>query len=276
MYGLAVLFSESGINKEIYMRVLSGDRKKGVISRFVKTVLFLAVVLMATLWFAARTEGGRGFVESELSKRLGIKVTIESMRIGWPYVLVMDNLRTPEFEAAGTAGFSVVEARLGRSLQYWNIRLKQSIVRIKKDEEGSWKPGSAARLGDLKDAGIIDIVKLTDGLRKRVRLRVTKSNVEWLDRDGAVTAFARDVDFRMLPAYIDDRKFHYYVLNIYNSSGISLDSGRDMHWEWLTTAEVDYIELPGSSGAERKERDEQLQRSDESTEEVNGDSNDIE
>jgi len=235
------------------MRVLSGDRKKGFISGFIVWMTVLVVIVMVALWFAARSERGRVFVESNISKRLGMKVSIESMHIGLPYVLVVENLRTAEFEAAGTPGFSAAEVRLWRGFNYWNIKLKQLIMRLKDDEKGSWTPVQFVRLGDLKDADIPDIVRLTEDIRKKVRLRISNSNIEWLNESGAVIASAVNVDFRMLPVHIDERKMHYYLLNIYNASGITLNEGRDMHWEWLTTPKTDYIELPGRDNEENDE-----------------------
>ncbi len=229
------------------MKVLSGEKKSGVISRFLVITSVLVFIVMVALWFGARTDGGRELAESKLSNHFGMKVSIESMKIGFPYVLVMENLRTPGFEAAGSAGFSVTEVKLGlRGWKKYSLHLKQLIVRVQDDGDGNWKPDSIARLGDLKNAEIIDMVHLTDGLRKKVRLRIVNSNLGWLDVDGVEVAVARDVDFRMLPVKIDDRKMHYYVLDIYNADGIALDSGRNMHWEWLTTPKTDYIELPGS------------------------------
>jgi len=228
------------------MKVLAGEKKSGFISRFLTITFILVFILLVAVWFGARTDGGRDIAESKLSKHFGVDVSIESMRIGFPYVLVMENLRTLGFEAAGTAGFSVSEVELGRGFRYWNLHLKQLIVRVQDDGDGNWKPDSIARLGDLKNAEIIDMVHLTDSLRKKVRLRMVKSNMGWLDVDGVELATARDIDFKMLPVRIDDRRMHYYVLDIYNADGIALESGRDMHWEWLTTPKTDYIELPGS------------------------------
>jgi len=242
------------------MKVLAGDKKSGAISRFITVSLILLFIVMVTVWFGVRTDGGRDFAESKLSDHFGTGVSIESMRIGFPYVLVLDNLRTAGFEAAGTAGFSVAEVRLGlRGWKKYSLRLKQLIVRVQDDGDGNWKPASFARLGDLKDAEIVDMVHLTDSLRKKVSLRVVNSNIGWLDIDGVESAVARDIDFKMLPVRIDDRRMHYYVLDIYNANGIALDSGRDMHWEWLTTPKTDYIELPGrSEGHEVWDEDEEF------------------
>jgi len=235
------------------MKVLSGDKKSGAFSRFFVIIFLLVFILLVTLWFGARTDSGRDLVESKLSDHFGVEVSIESMRIGWPYVLVLDNLRTFGLEAAGTAGFSVYEVKLGWWGR-WNLCLKQLIVRVQDDGDGNWKPDSIARIGDVRDAKIIDIVHLTKNLRKKMRLRVVDSNIGWLDVDGVEIASARKVGFRMLPVHIDDRKMHYYVLDIHNAIGLALDGGRDMRWEWLTTPKTDYIELPGS-GKENDERE---------------------
>lgn len=227
------------------MKVLSGDRKRGAVSRFFAVTLLLLFILMVAIWFGARTDGGRDIAESKLTGYFGVDVSIESMKIGFPYVLVMENVRTAEFEGAGTPGFSVAEVKLWRGLKYWSLHLKQLIVRVKDDGAGNWKPDSLARLGDLKGAGIVDVVKATDSIRNKVRLRVENSDVGWLNEKGVELAVARDVDFRMLPVQIDDRKMHYYYLDIYKAEGLALVAGGNTHWEWLTTPKTDFIELPG-------------------------------
>jgi hypothetical protein len=171
------------------------------------------------------------------------------MKIGWPYTLVLENVRTKGFEAAGTAGFSAAEVKLGRGWQYWHLTLSQLIVRVKQDDKSIWQPLSLARLGDLKDSSLIKIVLLTSDLRNSVRLNITNSNMEWLQHDGLLLADARDIDFCLQPAKVGKRQLHYYFLSIYSYSGLALGQGRELHREWLTTSGVDYIELPGSSMA---------------------------
>jgi hypothetical protein len=80
-----------------------------------------------------------------------------------------------------------------------------------------------------------------------VRLRLLDSSIAWLDVDGREVASVRGVEFRMLPVRIEERRLHYFSLDIYQAVGIALAGGRDMRWEWLTTQELEYIELSSAS-----------------------------
>ena len=231
------------------MRVVSSGRRRGGLSRAFVIVVILIVIILTAIWFGVRSEGGRNLIESHLSKRLGLPVSVENTRIGLPYVLVLENIRTAEFEAAGTGGFSVAEARAGLRLfpWGWHLRLRQVMVRLKRDGESGWTPICLVRLGDLQQAGTRDIVRMTDGIRERVSLRVLDSTLAWLDADGHEIGSVRDVDFRMLPVRIEERRLHYFSLNIYDATGVAIASGRDLRYEWLTTQELEYIELSSAS-----------------------------
>ncbi len=225
------------------MRVIGGGTHRGALSRSLAVFLILVAIVLVAGWFAVRSDGARALIEEQVSKRLGTSVAIEKTRIGWPYVLVLENLRTPEFEAAGTAGFSAAEVRIGRDLHGWSLHLRQAIVRVMDEGDGQWVPECLARLGDLRDVHVRDIVRLTDDLRDKVSIRLTDSTLGWLNADGEELAAARDVNFRMLPVRIEKRRLHYFALDIYRTTGMAMGGSRDMHWEWLTTQELEYIEL---------------------------------
>jgi len=235
------------------MRVIGGGGHRGAISRFVVVVLILAVIVLVAGWFAVRSEGARGLIEEQVAKRLGTPVEIEKTRIGWPYVLVLENLRTPGFEAAGTPGFSAVEVRVGRGFRRWDLRLRQVILRVMDEGGGRWAPEYLARLGDLREVRAPDVVRATDGIRDKVEIRLTDSTLGWLDAEGAEVASVRDVNFSMLPVRIENRRLHYFSLDVYRATGVALGEGRDMHWEWLTTQELEYIELSSGSQAAQEE-----------------------
>jgi hypothetical protein len=235
------------------MRVVTSGGRSGTIFRFLVISFILLVIILTAGWFAVRSDGCRDLIESQLSKQLGLKVTIEQSRIGWPYVLVLENVRTPDFEAAGTPGFSVVEVRLGRRLREWSLILRQPILRVKEETPGSWEPAALARLADLNNARIADLVRATDGVRSKSRLKLRGGALAWLNADGAEIAGVRDVDFTLLPVRLGERRLHYYNLNIYRADGIALAQGRDLHWEWLTTRELEVIEIARESESVEQE-----------------------
>ncbi len=238
------------------MRVIGEGVRRGAVGSCVVVILILTAIVLVSGWFAGRSDGMRGLIEEHIAKRLGVPVAIESTRIGWPYVLVLENLRTPGFEAAGTAGFSAAEVRIG--IKGWrrrDLRLRQVIVRVMDEGDGQWAPACLARLGELRDAHARDVVRVTEGLRERFTIRLTDSALAWLGADGQEIASVRNVGFRMLPVRIEKRRLHYFALDVQRASGVALGAAHDMHWEWLTTQELAYIELSRGSRERRADQD---------------------
>ena len=120
----------------------------------------------------------------------------------------------------------------------------QLIVRVQEAEDGTVKPICFARLVALRTASMSEFVRLTDRLRsKQMRLCLRDSTLCWLNAEGEEIASVRDVDFCMTPASIERRPMHYFSLDIRSATGVALAEGHDLHWEWLTTQELAYIEL---------------------------------
>ncbi len=225
------------------MRVIS-TRRGARLSGVLLLLLFLAVLVLATGWFLARTEGARTLIAERLSDRLGVPVTIGESRIGWPYVLVLRAVATKGETAVDGAGFSVGTLRLGRRLRYWDLELRHVIVRVRRDEAGLWTPLAVARLADLREASASDITRLTGPVRRRLRLRVTDGALVWLDADGREEASLRDVRFQMEPVKLPERRaMTYYGLRVYAAAGGALGNARDLNWAWLTSVDKAYIEL---------------------------------
>ncbi len=223
------------------MRVIS-HRRGARFSGWVLLLVFLAALLLVTGWFVARTGGARDLLAKRISERLGETVTIEDSRIGWPYVLVLRNIQTSGFEAPGTPGVSIGEFRLGFRHFKWRAELRQVYLRVM-SEGGGWRPGFAARLADLKQASAHDLVRVSEKVRQRVWLQITGSTLSWLDADGRETASLRDVHFRMEPVRLPEQVVTYYGLRVYVATGGAFGNARELHWEWLTTDNADYIEL---------------------------------
>ena len=99
------------------MKVKTPGEGSGVVGRFIITVLIILVILLVTVFFAVRTRGGHDFVEDRLTKHFGVDMTVKRMRVGWPYALVLEELRTKDFDEEGAmSGFAAQEVRLGPSL----------------------------------------------------------------------------------------------------------------------------------------------------------------
>lgn len=225
------------------MRVIS-NRPGARISGLLLLLAFLVAGLLVTGWFVARTESCRRMLAERLSDRLGVKVTIGDSRIGWPYMLVLRDVASAGFSAAGTPGFAVGELRAGRRLRTWRLELRHPTVRVQRDAAGVWLPIAAARLADLRQASAVDVVRATAQLRHRLRLQIADGSLIWLDAEGREEASLRDIRFRMEPVKMpEQRDFTYYGLQIYTAAGGAMGNVRDLHWVWLTSGDRDYVEL---------------------------------
>ncbi len=225
------------------MRVIA-NRRGARLSGFLLLLGFVAVVVLVTGWFLARTQGARKLLAEQLSDRMGMPVTIGKSRIGWPYELVLRDVATADFAAAGTPGFAVGEVRIARRLFSWQLTLRHATLRVKQDEAGVWTPLVAARIADLRQASAMDVVRLTGPVRLRLRLRVSDGSLDWLDADGRVEASLRGVRFRMEPVKLpEQRDMTYYSLGFYAASGGAFGNARDLAWAWLTSDDLAYVEL---------------------------------
>jgi len=205
---------------------------------------FVVLIVLVSGWFVARTQGMRKLLAEQLSDRLGVAVTIGESRIGWPYELVLRDVATADFAAAGTPGVAVGEVRIARRLFSWQLTLRHATLRVKQDEAGVWMPLVAARIADLRQASATDIVRLTESVRQCLRLRVSDGSLDWLDAEGRTEASLRGVRFRMEPVQLPEQHdMTYYSLGIYAAAGGAFGNARDLSWAWLTSDDLAYVEL---------------------------------
>lgn len=226
------------------MRITSmGDGPLTRFVRFLVTVVVILLILLGTGAVLVRLEGGRTFVEDQLERVLAHELTIERARIGWPYELVVENLRSDGF-GEGAAGFSAKEVRIG-----WGIRPRATVevrhgtLRLVRDSEGRWAPDAFAGLGDLPVESISDISRLTAALRERYAVHVSDSDLEWDDAEGQLLAAAGGVTFDMTPVRIPGRRMSHYRLRVQHMLEPDHARRSEMVREWLASSGKDYVEI---------------------------------
>ncbi|MFO7870864.1 MAG: hypothetical protein R6V03_05475 [Kiritimatiellia bacterium] len=227
------------------MRISPEGGRMGGVKRFVITVVILAVIVLVCGIFAARTEGARRLAGEKLGKRLGMELKIGEMRIGWPYVLVLDRVES-EDEAPDEGGplFKAREIRLAPGIDpRWRITARQCGLKLVRDRGGAWTPTALGRLGAIPRGGMEKISWVTEEFRDSVALKVRDSGVEWLDSSGRVISSASGISFDVRPVEMGDRRMYYHRLVVYNVLGESLLEGHNMEREWLAGKGADYIEL---------------------------------
>jgi len=235
------------------MRLISdGGNRFGVVLRTLVAVAVVVLIVLVTLCFLVRTEGGRDFIEERLSKRLGMTVDIEKARIGFPYALVIENMRSSEYGVAGAAGISVAEIRIARCLRAWSVGMRRCSLRLKQGSGGGWKPAAFARIGDWLGSGMDELTLLTACVRDRATIDLQDSEIAWLAEDGSEVAALRDIDFSLRTVEVENRVLYYYALAVYSADGTPYAEDRDMRWEWLATDTAEYIEIARSGRSIRK------------------------
>lgn len=227
------------------MKVKTPGDGSNVVGRFLVTVLVILIVLLVTLFFAVRTSGGHDFIEERIEKQIGIRVSAERMRIGWPYALVLEDVTTDGFTDDGLeSGFAAQEVRLGPSLRArYRIFIRRGHLRLVETSTTVWEPACFARLGEWPYGDLADVTRLTAFADGRMDLEVSASRVEWVDASAAVIAAAHGISYRVTPVRIPGRRMQHHALSLYSMTRPDAERLSDIDREWLSSDSIGHVEL---------------------------------
>ena len=237
------------------MKVSSVEEgRQGCLGRLLGTLVVLALILLVTVYFAARTEGGRAFVEDRLERRLGVALTVGGTAIGWPYALVIRDVASDGFGQEGRAGFHADEVRISRLHPRLRrcVTVHRPVLHLALDDDGAWRPAAFARLGELWRMELGEVSRATTGWREQTTLHVHEASLRWYDQEGQERASAGGVSFQVVPVRIPGRDMFYCRLSAYNVSGPDGERLHDVETEWLTSErgrDVLLSEAPPGPGA---------------------------
>jgi hypothetical protein len=217
----------------------------GIVGRFFVTVLVILIVVLVTVFFAVRTRGGHEFIEERIEKNLGLDLTAERMRIGWPYALVLEDVRTEGFDEEGDMpGFAAQEVRLGPSLRArYHIFIRRGHLRLVEGEGQVWDPVCFARLGELPYGDLADVTRMLPLAEGRVALEVNGGRVEWFDRNTSILASAHGISYSVTPVRIPGRTMLHHALSLYSMTRPNGARMSDVSREWLSSATIERVEL---------------------------------
>lgn len=232
-------------SQEGKMRIVSEEGgRAGRFGRFVVTTLIVAVILLGTVFFAARSEGGRSLAEDWLGDKVGMKVKAAESSVGWPYDLVLRDLVTEGFEDERNGGMRVDRVRIGLfGKAFLRVQVDGGEIRLVRGSETGWDPARLRQLGDLPDAGVGGVSSVTRGLRQKLTLRAAGCSIRWLAQDGAELASAGGVSLLMAPVRFPGGRMYYYQLEVYNVLEPDGTRTHNVRREWLASEVEDYIEI---------------------------------
>ncbi len=227
------------------MKVRTPEGGMGVVGRFLTTVLIILIVVLVTFFFAVRTKGGHKFIEERIEKHFGVDITIDRMRIGWPYALVMEDMRTEGFDEEGAMpGFAAQEVRLGPSLRArCRIFIRRGHLRLVETEGQLWNPACFARLGELPYGDLADVTRMLPMTTGRVEFELHGGRVEWFDRRTSILASAHGISYRVTPVRIPNRIMQHHALSLYSMARPNGARMSDVSREWLSSDTIENVEL---------------------------------
>jgi hypothetical protein len=227
------------------MKVKTPGDGTGVVGRFVITVLIILMVLLVTIFFAVRTRGGHDVVEERLQKYFGMELTVKRMRVGWPYALVLEELRTKGFDEEGAMpGFAAQEVRLGPSLHGWcRVFIRRGHLRLVESAGQVWEPAFFTRLGALPYGDLADVARMAPLTSGHVDFELNGGRIEWLDQDSTLVAAAHGISYRLTPVRIPGRRMQHHALSLYSMTRPNGARMTDVSREWLSSDTIPHVEL---------------------------------
>jgi hypothetical protein len=234
------------------MRISSENGGMSRSARIIITLLVLAAILLTTGFFAARTDGGREFIEDWLGRKLDMKLTAGRTRIGWPYVLVIQDLVSEETSEADRPLLKAGQIKIGLGFKTrWRVDVHRCVLDLVVDKDGAWRPSVFSRLGNLPGEDLAEVSRATAGFRKRIALRISDSTVRWLDRRDEELASMKELSFSVTPAKVPGHEMYCYKMFIYDCSIPGVGPGRayNVEREWLSSESRDFIALDGPEGS---------------------------
>jgi hypothetical protein len=225
------------------MRISDGQGH-GRLKRFVLTLAIITAIVLVTGSFAVRTQGGRDFMESRLEEQLGFPVSIENVRIAFPYTLVYEGVLGERESADSEASLKIGELRVCLARGPWfKVRVFRAEVNVQRVSPHEWRPAAFVRMGDLPFRTIAEIARLTEGWRDRCALEMRDCAVRWVDMDGGVLAQATGVSFDVRPVRLPRRRMYAYALNVYSAQDVDGTRVYNVEREWLASTYRPYVEI---------------------------------
>ena len=227
------------------MKITSeGGPERGKFTRALVTLLVLLAIVLVAVFFLVRTNGARSLIEERLSRRIGLETVIERSRIGFPYVLVLEGVKSTEYGKSGRAGFRASELRLGFIFPgRCKVRVRDCELVLIRKGSGASEPSVLSALGDLPWRNLAELSGLTESFRDRVVLDCSEVAIRWCDPGSKVLAEVGGLSFRMEPVRVPGRTMFYYHLRAYSVLNVDGTVGRAIEHEWLAGPSIDYMEL---------------------------------
>lgn len=206
-------------------------------------LLALVVILLAAGLIVVRTSFFRKRLAAFIEKKTGLVVTMEGTKIGWPYALVLEGIKTVPASKGSQAGITVGQLRIDPAFDLKKrLTLDRVALTLVRNADGTWEPGLFAGLGELRK--LEQVAPLTGAVRRDMRLSIVRGRILWLDPDGKKIASLQDFDFSMEPVTTSNGR-RIYFCSLAAGEMIQEDGSekRNISVDWLFTEDNRSIEI---------------------------------
>ncbi len=221
----------------------------------VVTTLIVAVIVLVTGYLGMRTEVAKKWVEGYFERRTGLKVTVKNVRIGWPYDMVIEGMKSAPIKGTDYASVSADTIRLGlRFGPLFKVEVAGARIQLQTTDDDRWEPDFLARLGKLRS--VEEIAGLTARVRTHARIVLTRADIHWLNSRERRVARVDDLTFAMQPVVLHNgRRIYHCTMSAYEIVREDRSSISRMKREWFFTEANRFIEM-AYEDAETKAADE--------------------
>lgn len=242
------------------------SNKGSGLRRLLVSLLVVVAIALVAGFIVVRTPFFGKKLEAFVEKKTGLAVTMEGARIGWPYSLVIEGLKSKPGAAGSLGGISVKEIRIDPEFGWKKrVTLDRLTLTLASSKHG-WLPEWFAGLGELRE--LEQVAALTSAFRKNTRLDIVRGTILWLDSSGRKIASVVDFDFNMESVTTGNgRKIYYCSLTAGEVVKEDGTETRNIKADWVFTEDNRSIEIAGeeqngfrSFGSEAGARDRKKQR----------------
>lgn len=214
----------------------------GTGARFFAGIILLALVAYILGGAALGTAWVRDSVCERLSSAVGMKVEAQSSKLGMPFTIVLQDVKTESYET-GAAGFMFRAMRITPSLSGgWNVSAESGSLRLWRRSDGVWDPPVFAEIGGLPSGDLRSVSAFAAAFCRDITLEVSELTVRWVAGDREVAA-AGGVSFAVKPGELPGRSVLHHVLAAASVVGPGGARSSNVRREWLAGTGIPYKEL---------------------------------
>lgn len=233
--------------RQVKMEEETAVDRLGGLTRFLLTLLALALIFYVAAFFMVRTEGFRYMVEERLRDAWDLPVAVERVWLHPNLSLVVAGIETEGFEGRNGAGLAIDEIRLDWSVSRFlhprrdalrRVHMRGGLFSFQQDPAGKWHPaffhGDAVALAKWFEIQLpLETPVGTRFVREQIELVIADGALYWWNAENELVASIQGMTFESGQAVILGAVFRYTRMSadeVFSFGRSSRRVTRDLLW----------------------------------------------